>query len=104
LVILHGYPTSSFDYIKVLPELSKHYRVIIDNHLGFGFSDRPDSFTYSLIDQADFALQLWHKMGLKEGTISAQNYGTFVAKEILARKSHNLIPIKIKEFIDVIVV
>tara|TARA_B110000091_G_scaffold211140_1_gene255216 strand:+ start:3795 stop:4673 length:879 start_codon:yes stop_codon:yes gene_type:complete len=96
LVILHGYPTSSFDYLKVLPELSKHYRVIIHDHLGFGFSDRPDSFTYSLIDQADFALQLWHKMGLKEVTILAHDYGTSVAKEILARKNHNLIPIKIK--------
>tara|TARA_B100000795_G_C22799919_1_gene441287 strand:- start:301 stop:1179 length:879 start_codon:yes stop_codon:yes gene_type:complete len=96
LVILHGYPTSSFDYEKVLPELSKHYRVIIHDHLGFGFSDKPDSYTYSLIDQADFALQLWNKMGLKEVTILAHDYGTSVAKEILARKNHNLIPIKIK--------
>ena len=96
LVILHGYPTSSFDYEKVLPELSKHYRVIIHDHLGFGFSDKPDSYTYSLIDQADFALQLWNKMGLKEVTILANDYGTSVAKEILARKNHNLIPIKIK--------
>jgi pimeloyl-ACP methyl ester carboxylesterase len=96
LVILHGYPTSSFDYLKVLPELSKHYRVVIHDHLGFGFSDKPDSYTYSLIDQADFALQLWHKMGLKEVTILAHDYGTSVAKEILARKNHNLIPIKIK--------
>jgi pimeloyl-ACP methyl ester carboxylesterase len=97
LVILHGYPTSSFDYIKVLPELSKYYRVIIHDHLGFGFSDKPDSFNYSLIDQADFALQLWHKMGLKEVTILSHDYGTSVAKEILARKNHNLIPIKIKK-------
>jgi pimeloyl-ACP methyl ester carboxylesterase len=96
LVILHGYPTSSFDYIKVLPELSKHYRVVIHDHLGFGFSDKPVSYTYSLIDQADFSLQLWHKMGLKEVTILAHDYGTSVAKEILARKNHNLVPIKIK--------
>lgn len=40
LVILHGYPTSSFDYHKVLEDLSKEYRVIIHDHLGFGFSDK----------------------------------------------------------------
>ncbi|MBT7816410.1 Pimeloyl-ACP methyl ester carboxylesterase [Polaribacter sp. Hel1_33_78] len=97
LVILHGYPTSSFDYEKILPELSKHYRVIIHDHPGFGFSDKPDSLTYSLIDQADFALQLWYKMGLKEVTILAHDYGTSVAKEILARKNHNQITIKIKK-------
>jgi pimeloyl-ACP methyl ester carboxylesterase len=96
LVILHGYPTSSYDYLRILPELSKHYRVIIHDHLGFGFSDKPKSHIYSLVDQADFALQLWHKMGLKEVTILAHDYGTSVAKEILARKNHNLIPLKIK--------
>jgi pimeloyl-ACP methyl ester carboxylesterase len=96
IVILHGYPTSSYDYSKILPELSKHYRVVIHDHLGFGFSDKPKSYTYSLIDQADFALQLWHKIGLKEVTILAHDYGTSVAKEILARKNHNLIPLKIK--------
>lgn len=99
IVILHGYPTSSFDYAKILPELSKHYRVVIHDHLGFGFSDKPKSYTYSLIDQADFALQLWNKMGLKEVTILAHDYGTSVAKEILARKNHNLIPIKIKKIV-----
>ncbi len=96
IVILHGYPTSSYDYSKILPELSKHYRVVIHDHLGFGFSDKPKSYTYSLIDQADFALQLWHKIGLKEVTILAHDYGTSVAKEILARKNHNLILLKIK--------
>lgn len=97
VVILHGYPTSSYDYNKVLPELSKYFRVVIHDHLGFGFSDKPKSYSYSLIDQADVALTLWHKMGLKEVTILAHDYGTAVAKEILARKNHNLIPIKIRK-------
>ena len=96
IVILHGYPTSSYDYSRVLPELTKHFRVVIHDHLGFGFSDKPDSLTYSLIDQADIALQLWNKMGLKEVSILAHDYGTSVAKEILSRKNHNLIPLKIR--------
>lgn len=96
IVILHGYPTSSFDYVRVLPELTKRYRVVIHDHLGFGFSDQPDSHTYSLIDQADIALNLWNKMGLKQVSILAHDYGSAVAKEILSRKNHNLIPLKIK--------
>ena len=58
--------------------------------------DKPDSLTYSLIDQADIALQLWNKMGLKEVSILAHDYGTSVAKELLSRKNHNLIPLKIR--------
>lgn len=97
LVILHGYPTSSYDYFRVIPELSHYYRIVVHDHLGFGFSDKPDSLTYSLIDQADVALELWRKLGLKQVSILAHDYGTSIAKEILARKNHNLIPLKINK-------
>ena len=97
LVILHGYPTSSYDYFRVIPELSHYYRIVVHDHLGFGFSDKPDSLTYSLIDQADVALELWRKLGLKKVSILAHDYGTSIAKEILARRNHNLIPLKIEK-------
>ncbi|KOY52709.1 alpha/beta hydrolase [Polaribacter dokdonensis] len=97
LVILHGYPTSSYDYFRVIPELAHYYRIVVHDHLGFGFSDKPDSLTYSLIDQADVALELWRKLGLKQVSILAHDYGTSIAKEILARKNHNLIPLKINK-------
>lgn len=70
---------------------------MVHNHLGFGFSDKPDSLTYSLIDQANVALELWRKLGLKQVSILAHDYGTSIAKEILARKNHNLIPLKINK-------
>ena len=66
MVVLHGYPTSSFDYYKVLPELSKTYRIILHDHLGFGFSDKPKDINYSLVKQADIALELWDRLGLKK--------------------------------------
>tara|TARA_B110000091_G_scaffold110677_1_gene119919 strand:- start:686 stop:1558 length:873 start_codon:yes stop_codon:yes gene_type:complete len=87
LVLLHGYPTSSYDYYKVLPQLRKKYRVVIHDHLGYGFSDKPLDYSYSLIEQADVALQLWKQLGLKEVTLLAHDYGTSVCTEILAR--HN---------------
>lgn len=95
LVILHGYQTSSYDYHRIIPELTKYFRVIVHDHLGFVFSDKPDSLNYSLIDQADIALQLWHKLGVKSASILAHDYDTSIAKEILAIKNHNLIPLRI---------
>lgn len=65
LCILHGYPSASFDYFKVLPILTKHFRIVIHDHLGFGFSDKPLDFSYSLIEQAEIALKLWEKLNLK---------------------------------------
>ena len=99
LVILHGYPTSSYDYYKVLPELSKHYRVIIHDHLGFGFSDKPIDYSYSLIEQADVALQLWKQLGVTNVTLLAHDYGTSIATEILARHNKQQIDLQIDKLI-----
>ena len=97
MVVLHGYPTSSYDYYKVLPELSKHYRVIIHDHLGFGFSDKPLDYSYSLLDQADLALQLWQLLGVKKVHLLAHDYGTSVATEIIARNNNHELIIEIEK-------
>lgn len=99
LVILHGYPTSSFDYYKSLPYLTKQYRVIIHDHLGFGFSDKPLNYSYSLIEQADMALLLWKKLALQNVTLLAHDYGTSVATEIIARHNQNQLNINIEKLI-----
>ena len=97
MVVLHGYPTSSYDYYKVLQELSKHYRVIIHDHLGFGFSDKPLDYSYSLLDQADLALQLWQLLGVKKVHLLAHDYGTSVATEIIARNNNHELTIEIEK-------
>ena len=45
LVLLHGYPTSSHDYYRVLDDLAIEYRVIVHDHLGFGLSDKPRDYS-----------------------------------------------------------
>lgn len=95
LLILHGYPTSSHDYFKVLPELSKKFRVIVHDHLGFGYSDKPKDYSYSVMEQADTALQLWQETGVKSAHLFAHDYGTSVATEILARRNRGFEPIKL---------
>src|ERR1700728_2888641 len=41
LVLLHGFPTSSFMFRHLIPKLADRYRVIAPDHLGFGLSDAP---------------------------------------------------------------
>jgi pimeloyl-ACP methyl ester carboxylesterase len=94
LVILHGYPTCSYDYYKALPYLTKYFRVIVHDHLGFGYSEKPKDYSYSLFEQADFALNLWQQLGIDQAHIVAHDYGTSVATEILARDNEN----KLKPF------
>ena len=95
LLFLHGYPSCSYDYWKVLPLLTPNYRVIIHDHLGFGFSDKPLDYSYSLIDQADMALALWQQLGISEGHIVGHDYGTSVGCEIITRWNLGFRPIKL---------
>ena len=65
IILIHGFPTSSFDYADVIDTLSDKYRVLVFDHIGFGFSDKPLNYTYSLVDQAEQALALWKHLGIK---------------------------------------
>ncbi len=96
LLILHGYPTSSHDYWRALPILAERYRVIVHDHLGFGLSDKPRDYSYSLVDQADHAIALWRAVGVTEAVLLAHDYGTSVATELLARRNFGAEPIKLR--------
>ena len=86
MVILHGYPSNTYDYHKVLPLLAPHFRVIMHDHPGFGLSAKPLDYSYSLIEQADAALALWESLDLKEVHVVAHDYGTSICTEICARR------------------
>jgi pimeloyl-ACP methyl ester carboxylesterase len=99
LVILHGYATSSIDFAKVLPELTKHYRVIIQDFIGFGFSDKPMKYYLNILEQTDTTLELWRLLELKNITLLGHNYGASIALEILTRKRTSLLKIDIQNLI-----
>ena len=65
LILIHGFPTSSFDYFEIIDSLSEDYRVVVFDHIGFGFSDKPTNYTYSLVDQAEQALALWRHLAIR---------------------------------------
>lgn len=96
IVILHGYPTSSYDFYKVLKPLSEKYRIVLHDHLGFGFSDKPSYEKYSLKTQASIAEKLWNKLNLKNIIVLAHDYGTSVASELIARQNENKLSIDLK--------
>ena len=53
ILMIHGYPTSSFDYAPLFAELSDEYYVCALDTPGYGFSDKPlDRYDYSIFDDA----------------------------------------------------
>ncbi len=96
VAILHGYPTSSYDFYKVIDQLSDQYRIVLHDHLGFGFSDKPIYEKYSLKTQADIAEKLWQKLKITEVIVLAHDYGTSVATELLARHNEGTLKVHLK--------
>jgi pimeloyl-ACP methyl ester carboxylesterase len=88
LLLFHGFPESSYSYAGALPLLMQRFdRVVLFDFVGFGFSQKPKPahFSYSLMEQADIALQVWRKLGITGGHVLAHDMGTSVLTELLAR-------------------
>ncbi|KAF7371177.1 Alpha/beta hydrolase fold protein [Mycena sanguinolenta] len=54
VLLLHGFPTSSFQYRNLIPLLSPHYRVVAPDLPGFGFTTVPAerNYTYTFAEMA----------------------------------------------------
>lgn len=85
LVLLHGFPTASWDWSRVWPMLARHYNLLTVDMLGFGFSDKPRNYRYSIEDQADLVQGWIEGLGLPGIHLLAHDYGSTVAQELLAR-------------------
>jgi pimeloyl-ACP methyl ester carboxylesterase len=85
LLLIHGYPTSSWDWAPIWPELVARFDVIAMDMLGFGESEKPTSHRYSLIEQADLHEALLARLGVARYHVLAHDYGVTVGQELLAR-------------------
>ena len=85
LVCIHGFPTASWDWHKLWPTLTDHFRVVAADMLGFGFSDKPRTHKYSLFTQATLHEALLQRLGLHTIHLLAHDYGNSVVQELLAR-------------------
>jgi pimeloyl-ACP methyl ester carboxylesterase len=43
VILVHGFPTSSHIFARSHEILEKEFRVVMFDHIGFGFSDKPDT-------------------------------------------------------------
>jgi len=85
LLLIHGFPTSSWDWQFIWDELSEHFSLLCLDLMGFGFSDKPIDYDYSLMQQADLCEALMKQLKIKRYHILAHDYGDTVAQELLAR-------------------
>jgi pimeloyl-ACP methyl ester carboxylesterase len=95
LLLIHGFPTSSWDWARLWAPLAAGHRLLALDALGFGRSDKPRGFAYSVAATADQWQAFAQAQGVAEAHVLAHDYGDSVAQELLARQADGALPFRI---------
>jgi pimeloyl-ACP methyl ester carboxylesterase len=95
VLVLHGFPSSSYDWRLVLDLLPEH-RVACFDMLGFGLSEKPRDHVYSLMGQADLVEGIVRLLDSDEIVLVAHDMGTSVANELMARDLEGRLPFRLR--------
>lgn len=94
VLLLHGFPTCSYDWRLTVPALARDRRVVALDFLGFGLSQKPDH-RFSLFEQADIASACARALGLTEVALVTHDMGDSVGGELLARSLGGSLPFRV---------
>jgi pimeloyl-ACP methyl ester carboxylesterase len=94
IILIHGEPTWSYLYRNFIPTLSKHFRVIAPDHMGFGKSESPPGVAYTLDRHAQNLEALIDELGLRDITLVMQDWGGPIGTVIASRH-----PERMKRFV-----
>ena len=75
LVLLHGNPSWSYLYRNVVTLLKRQYRLIVPDHIGCGFSEKPNQFSYRLQNHIDNIEALLDHLEIKQCILGMHDWG-----------------------------
>jgi pimeloyl-ACP methyl ester carboxylesterase len=80
LILIHGYTASVYVWRAVAPALADEgFHVVALDLLGFGYSEKPSWFDYSITSQARIVARFMNRLGIGRATIAGSSYGGAVA-------------------------
>jgi pimeloyl-ACP methyl ester carboxylesterase len=87
IVLLHGFPTSSFMYRNLIPALADRYHVVAPDYPGYGWSDAPKAsdFTYSFESITSVMTDFLASLDIRRFSIFIQDFGAPIGLRIAAR-------------------
>jgi haloalkane dehalogenase len=87
VLLLHGNPTWSFYYRRLIMALRERHRVIVPDHLGCGLSDKPQNYAYRLADHIDNLGQLVRHLGLAEADLVLHDWGGAIGMGLAVQRA-----------------
>ena len=95
VILLHGFPTSCHDWRGVVGILSAEFRCVAFDFPGYGLSDKPVAYSYSLFQQSDVAEDVARALAISEAHVVSHDVGQTVHAELLAREQEGRLPFRI---------
>lgn len=99
LLLIHGFPTASYDFHLLWPELAETHRLIAFDMLGYGYSDKPRTWRHSIFNQADIAEALLKSKGIDACTMITHDVGDTVGQELLARHAEGKLSFRLRRVV-----
>ncbi len=87
VLCLHAFPTSSYDFSRISPYLVDQYKLYFLDYPGFGFSEKPRGFSYSLLRYADAVEKVVNYFELRQIWLLSHDIGDSIALELLKRRN-----------------
>ncbi|WP_419996088.1 alpha/beta fold hydrolase [Streptomyces boninensis] len=87
VLLPHGYPSSSFQYRGLMPQLADRWRLLAPDYPGFGYSDTPDpaAFRYDFDGYAGFLKQFTQALGVRRYALYLHDYGSQIGLRLAMR-------------------
>ncbi|WP_234038689.1 alpha/beta fold hydrolase [Micromonospora coerulea] len=88
VVLLHGFPSSSFMFRELIPPLADRYHVIASDHIGYGSSAAPppDKFPYTFDALTDVTAKLLDHLKVKKYAVYMHDYGAPITLRLALRQ------------------
>ena len=86
VLLLHGFPTSCYDWRGVIDILRSSYRCVAFDFPGYGLSDKPAAYSYSLFQQTDVVEGVARALAIAGAHVVSHDVGQTVHAELLARQ------------------
>ena len=90
IVCVHGNPTWSFAFRRIVKAFSDRYRVVALDHIGCGLSDKPADFEYTLENHALNLCSLVRALDLKHITLAMHDWGGAIGMSFARREPQRI--------------
>ena len=84
LLLLHGNPTSAFLYRHLIAALKSDYRLVAPDYPGFGRSEAPTGYGFTVQEQAETTVAFFDRLELDNVVVMVQDWGGRSASILLS--------------------